>query len=117
MDILTYYHPLEMMDRILSDQILAEKTSYKITEESDSFFLKMPLPGLTKKDLEIEVSGGILSISGKKTDFSWTEDFQKRFRLPDSVDTDSVEAKLENGILILTIQKKKESIPRKISVK
>jgi HSP20 family protein len=118
---LTYYDPLEMMERILtnplSNNLLSEKISYRITEEDESFVLKMPLPGLTKKDVEIEVTDGILTISGKKTDLSWTSDFEKRFRLPDSINHEEIDGKLENGILFLKIQKKKESLPRKILVK
>lgn len=117
MEIYTYYHPLEMMDKILSNPLIHEKLSYKITEEDSYFTLKMPVPGLTKKDIEIEISKDVLSIVGKKTEFSWTEDFNKKFRLPDSVDSDSIEAKLENGILLISLQKRKESQPKKILVK
>lgn len=121
MKTLTYYDPLEMMERILtnplSSNLVSEKISYKITEEDESFTLKMPLPGLTRKDIGIEVTGNILTITGKKTDLSWTSDFEKRFRLPDSVDPEEIDGKLENGILLISIRKKKESLPRKISVK
>jgi HSP20 family protein len=117
---LTYYDPLEMMERILTNPLsnisLAEKISYKISEEEESFILKMPLPGLTREDVGIELTGNILTIAGKKTDLSWTSDFEKRFRLPESVNPDGIHCKLENGVLFLTIEKKKESLPRKISV-
>jgi HSP20 family protein len=116
----TYYDPLEMMERILtnplSNNLTGEKISYKISEEEKSFTLKMPLPGLTRENVEIEVTSNILTITGKKTDLSWTSDFEKRFRLPESVNPDEINCKLENGVLFLTIEKKKESLPRKISV-
>lgn len=116
MNITTYYHPLEMMERILSNQLTVEKNGYKIEEEDQSFLLKIPLPGLSKKDITIEVSSGVLSISGKKTDSSWFGDFTKKFKIPLSVDPNEVGAKMEEGILTINLAKKKESLPKKIVV-
>lgn len=121
MKTLIYYDPLEMMGKILtnplSDNVIYEKISYKITEDDQSFILRMPLPGLAEKDVTIEVTENILTITGKETDLSWTSDFEKKFRIPDSANSDEIDGKLENGILLLTIRKKKESLPRKISIK
>jgi len=72
---------------------------------------ELALPGFSKKDLKIEVDGRILSISAEieeKEETKWRHSFHKRFTLPNSLDADSIEAKMENGILNLTFGKSKE---------
>ena len=111
------YHPLEMMERILSNKIgLDEKVEYQVTEKDDSYLAEFLVPGYTQKDLSIEVNESILTIEGKKNDSEWTSDFSKKFRLPDSVNGKNLEAKIENGILKLRVPKRKESVSKKIEI-
>lgn len=87
-----------------------------IYEENDEYHIEMDIPGFDKKDINIEVKDGYLTIKASKE----TEDkeetknyirrervvgsFTKSFALGD-VDTDKIDAKFENGILNVTIPK------------
>lgn len=87
-----------------------------IYEENDEYHIEMDIPGYDKKDINIEVKDGYLTIKASKE----TEDkeetknyirrervvgsFTKSFALGD-VDTDKIDAKFENGILNVTIPK------------
>ena len=87
-----------------------------IYEENGEYHIEMDIPGYDKKDINIEVKDGYLTIKASKE----TEDkeesknyirrervvgsFTKSFALGD-VDTDKIDAKFENGILNVTIPK------------
>ena len=87
-----------------------------IYEENDEYHIEMDIPGYDKKDINIEVKDGYLTVKASKE----TEDkeetknyirrervvgsFTKSFALGD-VDTDKIDAKFENGILNVTIPK------------
>jgi HSP20 family protein len=111
------YHPLEMMERILSNKIVAEdRISYEVKEKDDAYTAEFLLPGFSQSDLNIEVSDNVLIIEGKDNQSGWTHDFSKKFRLPNSADVKKVEAKMENGILKLRVPKRKDSISKKIEI-
>jgi HSP20 family protein len=111
------YHPLEMMERILSNKLnLEDKVEYQVVEKDDSYVAEFLLPGYTQQDLSVEVNENFLIIEGKKNNSEWTSDFSKKFRLPDSVSTENLQAKIENGVLKLTVPKRTESISKKITI-
>ena len=73
---------------------------------------EIALPGFSKEDLNIEVDGRILIISAdvdEKDETRWRHSFHKRFTLPNGVDVEGIEAKLENGVLQLTFGKEVEA--------
>ena len=98
-------------------------------KEDSSFHLEVDLPGVTKEDIDIKVEDGILAISAiRKYKNELTRDdyyicessfgkFERRYALPESVDTSKVDAKLVDGRLIVELQKTKKAQPRGISIK
>ncbi|HXX56667.1 MAG TPA: Hsp20/alpha crystallin family protein [Thermodesulfovibrionales bacterium] len=101
-----------------------------IYEEGNELVLKADLPGLEKKDLDISVSGNALTITGEKKREEKVEkgdyfryershgSFFRRFELPADVDTEKIEAHLENGVLEVRLPKSEEakSKSKKISI-
>ena len=95
-----------------------------ISENEDAFEIEMTAPGLSKKDIQINVDGDILRISANKTvekkegdeknytlrEFNFSQ-FERTFTLPESVDSQNISAKFKNGILFLTLAKKEEAKP------
>ncbi|CAK9223976.1 unnamed protein product [Sphagnum troendelagicum] len=93
-------------------------------ETPEAHVFKADLPGLQKEDVKVTLEGDrTLQISGertreqeKKTD-TWHRvershgKFLRRFRLPDNANVESVNAKVENGVLTVTVPKAKKAEP------
>ena len=97
--------------------------------ENDKFYtLEMAVPGKTKKDFDLNVEDGVLSISSEsesrsdEVDKNYTRQeynyssFYRSFKLPSNVDPESIKARYEDGLLVVTIGKVKEAAPEKKSV-
>jgi HSP20 family protein len=102
-----------------------------IMEEEDKFMLEFATPGMKKKDFKIELHNDVLTVSSdrkeekeeEKDNYSRREfhyqSFCRSFSLPESADTEKIEAKQENGVLNIIIPKKEESLekgPRSIDI-
>ena len=99
-----------------------------IQEESDKFVIHADIPGVDPKDIEITLDRGVLSIAGLRKAASDTEtgayarlersygSFYRRFTLPDVADAENVEASGNNGVLEITIPKRAQAQPKRISV-
>ncbi|MFN8455846.1 MAG: Hsp20/alpha crystallin family protein [Anaerolineae bacterium] len=88
-----------------------------VTENDKEIKVAAELPGLDEKDIEVSLSGDMLTISGEKK--AEKEDqrenyyrmersygsFQRSIALPVEVDTDKVEATFKNGVLQITLPK------------
>ena len=102
--------------------------AFEVKETNDAFVLKADLPGVAESDLDIGVHNNVLTVSGSRQaeerregeSFALYErqfgSFSRSFSLPDMADGERIEAKLDRGVLTLTIGKKAEARPRKISV-
>jgi HSP20 family protein len=98
-----------------------------VREDADHFYVEAELPGFRKDDVEITLENQTLTISAerketeeKKGDFLLNERrytrFLRTFAMPPTVDEKHVDAKLNDGILTLTLKKREETKPRKITV-
>jgi HSP20 family protein len=108
---------------------IGEFPAINLWEEEDAVRLQAELPGLEMKDLELFVSGrNQLTLKGERTPPTIDNGVQHRrersfgkfsrtLTLPFAVDENRVEAKLENGILTVTLPKHEAAKPRKISIK
>lgn len=100
-----------------------------IKETQDAIVLAAELPGLDKKDVTVSVEKGVLTISGerdfeqdeKREDYHLVErnygKFTRRFRFGDHIDTEHISAKMDKGVLTITLKKTREAQPRTIEVK
>ena len=102
--------------------------SFDVKENKDGYVFRADLPGVKEEDLEISLTGNRLAISGKReaekreqgetyyaTERSYGS-FSRAFTLPDGTDGDNVKAELKNGVLQVTVPKKPEVQPRKITI-
>ena len=96
-----------------------------IHENENGYELELNVPGRNKEDFKISVENGLLSVSfekkeenkteGKKTlrrEFSY-QSFTRSFNLDENIDADNIQAKYENGVLILALPKKEQAKPAK----
>ncbi|WP_187656959.1 Hsp20/alpha crystallin family protein, partial [Flavobacterium macrobrachii] len=88
--------------------------------------LELAAPGKTKEDFIIEIDHNVLTISSEtkneteqtenngrytRREFSYTS-FRRAFTLPETVNTDAINAVYENGVLLITLPKKEEALPK-----
>lgn len=102
----------------------------ELKEREHEFEITAELPGIEVSGVEVSVSGGVLTIKGEKKEEKETKEknyyfserrygsFQRSFELPEGVDGDKISAKLEKGVLSVTLPKTKEAVQqqRKIPV-
>jgi HSP20 family protein len=108
---------------------LAAFPTVNVWEEGEHLHLEAELPGLDLKDLEIYVTGGNeLTIKGRRQQAApekgvWhrrersSGEFVRSLTLPYPVNADNVEARLDSGVLHVTLAKHESARPRKIPVK
>ena len=78
-------------------------------KEDKQWILEIAIPGLTKEDLKVKMIKGELSIASTNEDNVWLGSFDKRFTLPQDVNTKKIKAKVENGVLTLTLSIKEDT--------
>jgi HSP20 family protein len=105
-----------------------------VREYSDRFQLLLDVPGVDPKDVEITLDGGVLTVSGVRSEektvgSNGTEHpqqqrierqlgrFHRRFVLPDTADAENVQASGRHGVLEIVIPKQPKAQPRRITVK
>ncbi len=92
-----------------------------VIETNNEFILEMAVPGLKKSDFEINVDNNILSISSEiksennetrenytRREFGYSS-FKRTFDIPETVETENVSAKYDDGILKITLPKRDEA--------
>jgi len=107
---------------------LAEWPAIDMAEDEKNLTLRVDVPGLDPKDLDIEVSGNLLTIRGQRED-EWSQtragvyrrerrsgSFARTITLPNYVEPDKVQAKYEKGILTITIPKIPGKGPKRVKV-
>ena len=103
--------------------------SVDISETKDNFVVKAELPGLEAKDVNVSISGDVLTIKGEKKTEEEEKDehyhcverysgsFQRVFQLPSGVKTDMIEATFDKGVLKVTLPKVEEARKKEIDIK
>ncbi len=101
-----------------------------VYETDNTIVASLDLPGVEKKDVEVSVSNGFLTISGERKNISgesgegriWQETsfgtFKRTFELTEAVVEDKIKAQFKNGVLKISLPKAEEVKPavRNISV-
>jgi HSP20 family protein len=125
------------LDNLLSDLPVANNNNnmnfpaVNICETPDDYQLEFNVAGRKKEDFKITVDKNILTVSFEKNEQQKdekkqfikrefvTQSFKRSFTLDEKIDADKIDAKYENGILMLTLPKKEEVkvLPKEISIK
>ena len=102
-----------------------------VNETEKEYLVTLDIPGVDKKDVEINISNGVINISGERNSIIsdsngrqiWAESsfgkFKRSFELGDMVLEDKVNAKFANGVLSISLPKAEELKPvvKNISIK
>ena len=100
-----------------------------VLHEDGDVVVRAELPGVKQEDVDVTLHRGVLTISGERKEEKKDEGgagarrverlygtFFRRFTLPDTADAERVEARVNNGVLELSIPKKAQVQPKKIKV-
>lgn len=117
-----FFWPDWMVGGVVSD--FAPKAG--VSEGESEFTLNIDLPGFKKDDLQIEVKEDQLIIKGERhqqrdDDGYHREErsfgtFERRFTLPDSVDSANITVSYHDGVLQITLPKREEVAPRRLEI-
>jgi HSP20 family protein len=111
-------------DRAQAEQFVAPRAS--VIEAGDGYTLEVEMPGVNKDGLDISVENNELTIIGRRSlpavegslihHESRPENFRRTFDLDPSIDANKINAKIDQGLVRLTLPKAEHIKPRKIAV-
>jgi HSP20 family protein len=108
------------------DERYLNKPATNIFETETEFKLEMLIPGFKKEDVQLNFHENVLTV---KVEFPQKEEsqeqeykyqhrefqaysFERKFKVPNTVNADNIAARFENGILVLVLPKKEEALPK-----
>ena len=128
----------EAMDRLFDDAFThslsmrdgwsASTPAVDMYQTDDEIVVKASLPGIKADEVQINITGDVLTLKGEvkheeeKNDKAWHireqrwGSFQRSVALPTNVVSDKAKAEFENGILVITLPKAEEVRPRTITI-
>lgn len=127
-------HPLSLSNVMrprtwLGESMLLRAPAVDVYEEAEEVVLKAEMPGMSKEDLQINLSDSVLTISGEKKkeedvkeeDYTYSErsygSFSRSLQLPCAVKADQAKATFNNGVLEVKLPKTEEAKTRRTTVK
>lgn len=99
-----------------------------VIEEAERFLILADIPGIDPQDIEIELERNTLVVRGSRNkriagegeqtirSERWNGTFDRRFEISDLVDRDNIKASGAHGVLEISLPKRAEFGPRKISI-
>lgn len=108
----------DVFEKMFEPEVNFKLPKVKLEKDENGYKLLMSVPGLCKEDLKITVKNGLLEIAFEKEEGSlFIDRFTKTYTLPEDVDLNKIEGKVENGVLTLTLPyEKKKRLERQISL-
>jgi len=122
--------PFRLMDELMrtagnGNRVTGFTPLVDVHESDEEYLVKVDLPGVKADDVNIEVNDNVLSISGSRVADEARQaqlverpygSFVRTLTLPQGVDSDSIEAGYNDGVLELRIPKPVERKPKKIAI-
>ena len=118
-------------DTFFGDRMMTRVPAANISESTDHFHVELAAPGLKKEDFKLKLERNVLNISVEqntenkqeernyaKREYSYSS-FVRSFTLPESADTNGIEAKYNDGVLCIDIPKREEAkmVARQIEIR
>lgn len=91
-----------------------------VFEDENERVVRLEIPGVAKKNIEIELENAVLSVRAKREEKtesgSGTIDLSRSLTVGDDVDPDKIQASLENGMLTIVLPKREQAKPKQITI-
>jgi HSP20 family protein len=122
----------EMLDTFFNEAVTGRENfvpGIDVMEDDKQYEIRVTLPGIKKDEVKIELEDNTLTVSGerkfekeeKNKRYHLVESrfgtFKRSFTLPRHIDNTSIDAKMSEGILNITIKKDEKSVSRQIAIK
>jgi HSP20 family protein len=102
------------------DKSLERRIAVDLYDDDENYYVKAELPGLEKKDVNVELENLVLTINAERIQKQGEKEqktsFSRSIDLPEDINSDKVEAAMENGILTISIPKTEAAKPKAITV-
>lgn len=85
---------------------------YDVSRTANGYDVEVPVPGYNSSQIDVSMKEGIVNVAGKNDRHSFT----RSFTIPDDVDPDAITARVKDGMLVLSLQRRPEAEPKKIRV-
>jgi HSP20 family protein len=123
--------PFRLMDELVrsagngGNRVTGFTPPVDVHETEEAYLVKVDLPGVKADDVNVEVNENVLAISGSRVAEETGQaqlverlygSFVRTLTLPQGVDSDSIEAGYQDGVLELRIPKPAEQKPKKITI-
>ena len=96
------------------------KLAVDVHEDTDNYFASFEVPGVKKEDVKIELNDGMLTVSAEKREKDGESEssysLTRSVSVPDGVNAEAISAKLEDGVLSVTLPKAEHRKPRSIAL-
>lgn len=125
-------------DRFLNDfwpwasfensKAVTDQVKVNVVENEDNYTLKAEVPGLTEKDIDIEIKDGLMTLKGHSEESNEKEgdhyrmkefnlrSFERSFKIGEGIDPDQVSAQLTHGVLTVVLPRREEAKPKSVKV-
>lgn len=140
-DLILQRDPLDFLEEFLGfdpfKAAVVRQPAIDVRENEKAYLIEAELPGLSEKDVTIEVKDSVLSLKVEKAEKAQAKEgseataedekwirrerrdyaFTRSFSLPENADEEAIEARFKDGILMIALPKKPERAPRQVVVK
>lgn len=118
----------EMAPFPLERSMMEFAPAFEVKETKDSYLFKADVPGVKPSDIDVSFTGNRLTITGKRegekqekgeTYYAYERSygsFTRAFTMPEGIDPNGIYADLRDGVLTITVAKKPEAQPKKVTI-
>lgn len=101
------------------------RSASQITENDKAYIISVDMPGVDKKEINLEVTGNRIMVSGERKDERKSKEksersyssYQQSFTLPEDAELNKIQAESKNGVLEITVPKTGKKTSKKIEIK
>lgn len=102
---------------------------FDVVENEREILIRAEVPGVDPKDLDVQVAGRLLTVSGEKRDVTEEKSgtlfrserrfgrFSRSIELPSAVEVDKVSARSEKGVLTISLPRSEKTKPKRIALR
>ena len=106
-----------LFDRSLFTPAVADGPRESFHESDKAWILRLDLPGFRKEDITLTVAGRTLQVAAETPpERPFGGKFERHWKLGDDIDAAAISARLENGVLELTLSKRSQVVPQSTTI-